>query len=69
MKIDQSQIRNSAVIFAEEQTAAPTQPQPSPELAGFLEIIGHALAQAWLEHNTNMSSHSRADTNFVGDYN
>jgi hypothetical protein len=36
--------------------------QPSPELASFLELIGRALAQEWIQQTANRPHKNRADT-------
>jgi hypothetical protein len=38
-----------------ESTMPEMQSKPSPELAGFLELVGRALAQAWIQQTTTQS--------------
>ena len=47
---------NSSIVPADEPTMPAIQPKPSPELAGFLELVGRALAQEWIEQNASAAS-------------
>jgi hypothetical protein len=62
MKTDSNEIKNSAMINVDEVAAETPPSPPSPELAGFLELIGSSLAQAWSDQSTNKPSQNRADT-------
>jgi hypothetical protein len=46
-------LNSKPMIIAADKKAAQIMPSAiSPELAGFLELIGDALAQEWIEQNS-----------------
>jgi hypothetical protein len=51
MHPDKNMISKSAAATAEEHPIEIPQSKPSPELTAFLELIGRALAQQWIDEN------------------
>lgn len=58
MKREPKQTKTSTIEEKNENTNG----QPSPELTGFLELIGRALAEEWIQQTAKQTTQNRADT-------
>jgi hypothetical protein len=56
MKSDEVLDSKPMIFVANKQGAQKMPSAISPELAGFLELIGDALAHEWIEQNSSVAS-------------
>jgi hypothetical protein len=61
MKSDDVLNSKLMIIAADKQAAQKMPSAISPELAGFLELIGDALAQEWIEQNSSSANNTTYD--------
>jgi len=59
MKFDEEILSNSAIRTSDARKINDLASTPSPVLAEFLELIGRALAQEWIEQSSNATDHAR----------
>jgi hypothetical protein len=58
MKTDDQSKAPSSDVDVREPIVPERHAQPSPELASFLELLGRALAQEWIDQTTIADSRS-----------